>query len=309
MYGGVGCLGTPIVRTDAAAIWATGRTWWQVPPVVKVNLIGSLQKGVSGKDVIVTLCGLLNKDQVLNHALEFSGEGVKSLAVDDRLTIANMTTEWGALAGVFPVDEVTVAFYEKQLAKLGGKSHSRLNVERIKQLLEKPLRPEPGATYAKEVTIDLSTISPYVSGPNSVKKATPLAELEAQDIKIHKAYLLSCTNARLSDLNAAAEILKGRKIAPGVEFYVAAASSEVQKDAVAAGSWKVLMDAGATPLPAGCGPCIGLGVGLLKDNEVGISATNRNFKGRMGSRQALAFLSSPGMCVLPVHEASYTSTN
>ncbi|KAJ3416898.1 mitochondrial Homoaconitase [Chytridiales sp. JEL 0842] len=295
MYGGVGCLGTPIVRTDAAAIWATGRTWWQVPPIVKVNLTGKLQKGVSGKDVIVSLCGILNSDQVLNHALEFCGEGVKALTVDDRLTIANMTTEWGALAGVFPVDEVTVAFYQKALDKLKGKSNSRINAERIQSLIENPIKADTGAVYAKEITLDLSTISPYASGPNSVKKATSLAELEAEDIKIHKAYLLSCTNARLSDLNAAAEILKGRKVAPGVEFYVAAASSEVQKDSEAQGSWKVLMDAGAIPLPAGCGPCIGLGVGLLKDGEVGISATNRNFKGRMGSRQALAYLSSPAV--------------
>ena len=108
MYGGLGCLGTPIVRTDAAAVWATGKTWWKVPPIAKVNLYGKLNEGVSGKDVIITLCGRYNQDEVLNDVIEFTGEGIKNLSIDDRLTIANMTTEWGALAGVFPIDEITI---------------------------------------------------------------------------------------------------------------------------------------------------------------------------------------------------------
>ena len=114
MYGGLGCLGTPVVRTDAAAIWATGRTWWQIPPVVKVKLTNSLETGVTGKDVIIGLCGIFNNDEVLNCALEFSGEGIKSLSIDQRLTIANMTTEWGALTGLFPVDEVTIEWLESR---------------------------------------------------------------------------------------------------------------------------------------------------------------------------------------------------
>jgi homoaconitate hydratase len=136
-------------------------------------------------------------------------------------------------------------------------------------------------------------LSPYVSGPNSVKVSNPLSELAKKDIKIQKAYLVSCTNSRLSDIEAAANVIKGKKVADGVEFYVAAASSVVQADAEKAGAWQALLEAGAKPLPAGCGPCIGLGVGLLKDGEVGISATNRNFKGRMGSPNALAYLASP----------------
>ena len=114
MYGGLGCLGTPIVRTDAAAIWATGRTWWKVPPIAKVELQGKLKKGVTGKDVIIALCGHFKNDEVLNHALEFVGEGVKNLSVEERLTISNMTTEWGALAGVFPVDEITIGWLKKR---------------------------------------------------------------------------------------------------------------------------------------------------------------------------------------------------
>lgn len=312
MYGGIGALGTPIVRTDAAAIWATGRTWWQIPPVVKVELQGKLPAGVTGKDVIITLCGLFNKDQVLNTAIEFHGEeALKGLSVEDRLAISNMTTEWGALAGVFPVDQATIDFLRKRQRRIDlthfenknlpklkqGENfvHPRINDETIQSLIDNPVKPSPNATYAKTLTLDLSTLSPHVSGPNSVKVATALADLEAQDIKINKAYLVSCVNSRASDLKQAADVLRGKKIKEGVEFYVAAASSEVQKEAEEAGDWQALVDAGAKVLPAGCGPCVGLGTGLLKDGEIGISATNRNFKGRMGSPSALAYLASPAV--------------
>lgn len=312
MYGGIGAVGTPIVRTDAAAIWATGRTWWQIPPVVKVELQGKLPTGVTGKDVIITLCGLFNKDQVLNTAIEFHGdEALKGLSVEDRLAIANMTTEWGALAGVFPVDEATINFLRKRQRRIelthfenknlpelkkGEKFvHPRINDETIQSLIDNPVKPSPNATYAKTLSLDLSTLSPHVSGPNSVKVATPLTELQSQNIQINKAYLVSCVNSRASDLKQAAEVLKGKKIKEGVEFYVAAASSEVQKEAEESGDWKTLVEAGAKVLPAGCGPCVGLGTGLLKDGEIGISATNRNFKGRMGSPSALAYLASPAV--------------
>ncbi|KAI7898591.1 uncharacterized protein BX663DRAFT_524007 [Cokeromyces recurvatus] len=308
MYGGIGALGTPIVRTDAAAIWATGRTWWQIPPVVKLELTGKLPQGVTGKDVIITLCGLFNKDQVLNTAIEFHGsqEALSSISVEDRLAIANMTTEWGALAGVFPVDQLTIDYLRKRqkrieyvLNKLYPDSekriHPRINDNTIQALIENPITPSPNANYTKILTLDLSTLSPHVSGPNSVKVATPIAELESQNIKINKAYLVSCVNSRASDLKQAAQILKDKKVKEGVEFYVAAASSEVQKEAEEAGDWQTLIDAGAKVLPAGCGPCVGLGKGLLKEGEVGISATNRNFKGRMGSPNALAYLASPAV--------------
>ncbi|KAJ3033886.1 mitochondrial Homoaconitase [Rhizophlyctis rosea] len=298
MYGGIGSLGTPIVRTDAAAIWATGRTWWQIPPVIRVEFLNTLPDGATGKDVIVALCGLFNNDEVLNTAIEFvGGEGMKRLSVDERLTIANMTTEWGALAGVFPVDEVTTQWLQTRASILSSrsKSHPRITQDRIQSLITNPLKPDDGARYAKHLTLDLATITPYVSGPNSVKVATPLAELETKDIAIHKAYLVSCVNSRASDLRAAAKVLKGRKVAPGVEFYIAAASSEVQKEVEASGEWGQLIEAGARPLIAGCGPCIGLGAVLLKDGEVGISATNRNYKGRMGSPNAQAYLASPAV--------------
>ncbi|OUM51878.1 hypothetical protein BVG19_g1014 [[Candida] boidinii] len=293
-YGGIGALGTPIVRTDAAAIWATGQTWWQIPPVAKVELKGSLPKGVTGKDVIVSLCGLFNNDEVLNHAIEFVGEEIENLPVDYRLTIANMTTEWGALSGLFPIDKTLINWYTNRLLRVGA-NHPRINNSTLEKLVSdsENVKADNDAYYAKTLTIDLSTLTPYVSGPNSVKISNPLSKLSNDNLKINKAYLVSCTNSRLSDLKAAAEIVKGKKISPGVEFYIAAASSEVQADAESQGAWKDLLDAGCIPLPAGCGPCIGLGAGLLEEGEIGISATNRNFKGRMGSKDALAFLASP----------------
>lgn len=310
MYGGIGCLGTPVVRTDAASIWATGRTWWQIPPVANVVLKGVLPKGVTGKDVIVALCGLFDKDDVLNHAIEFTGseETMRSLPIDSRLTIANMTTEWGALSGLFPRDAMLEGWLRSKATMAALDSHegragnARFTHGRIDELFQENLVADKGAKYAKQLYLDLSTLSPYVSGPNSVKVATPLAELEAQNIKINKAYLVSCTNSRASDIAAAAKVFKDAaeknndqvpKVADGVNFYIAAASIPEQQIAEEAGDWQTLLEAGAQPLPAGCGPCIGLGTGLLEPGEVGISATNRNFKGRMGSTDAKAYLASP----------------
>jgi homoaconitate hydratase len=313
MYGGVGCLGTPVVRTDAASIWATGKTWWQIPPIAKVTFTGILPEGVTGKDAIVALCGLFNNDEVLNHAIEFTGteETMKTLPVDDRLAIANMTTEWGALSGLFPIDNVLKGWLRSKAteaslfntpSETASPTISRYNHERLDELLQNPLAADKNATYAKEYYLDLSTLTPYVSGPNSVKVATPLAELEEQDIKVNKAYLVSCTNSRRSDIAAAAKVFKDAakenggkipKIAPGVNFYIAAASLPEQAAAQEQGDWQALVEAGAQELPSGCGPCIGLGTGLLEPGEVGISASNRNFKGRMGSTDAKAYLASP----------------
>lgn len=269
--------------------------------------------GVTGKDVIVALCGLFDKDDVLNHAIEFTGseETMRSLPVDDRLTIANMTTEWGALTGLFPIDDVLKGWLRAKAttAAMGladgpfkTLAPQQFTHPRLEQLFANPLTADKGAKYAKELFLDLSSLSPYVSGPNSVKVATPLNELEAADIKVDKAYLVSCTNSRASDIAAAARVFKEAaeknggqipKIADGVKFYIAAASIPEQIAAEEAGDWQTLLDAGATALPAGCGPCIGLGTGLLEPGEVGISASNRNFKGRMGSTDAKAYLSSP----------------
>lgn len=321
MYGGLGCLGTPIVRTDAAAIWATGTTWWQVPPVARVELTGTLRPGVTGKDVIIALCGHFNNDEVLNHAIEFAGDGIAALSIDQRLTIANMTTEWGALAGVFPIDEVVFAWLEARAAYVAARPlegvasdadavdgvHPRINAARIAALRADVPTGDATATYAKILRIDLSSVEPHVSGPNTVKVMTPVSEIAARDVKIHKAYLVSCVNSRLDDLAEAAAVVRGRRIADGVTFYIAAASREVQLESERRGDWPTLLDAGATPLPPGCGPCIGLGTGLLEDGETGISATNRNFKGRMGSPDAFAYLASPAVVAASALEGRIAS--
>jgi homoaconitate hydratase len=252
--------------------------------------------GVTGKDVIVALCGLFNKDDVLNHAIEFTGSEttMRSIPVDDRLTIANMTTEWGALSGLFPIDSVLEKWLRAKATTAAmfpePEDRGQFTHEKIDDLIENQLAADPGATYAKSLYLNLSTLSPFVAGPNSVKVATPVTKLEEKDIKVDKAYIVSCTNGRSSDIHQAAQVFRDAakdgvipKIAPDVSLYIAAASSKEQKTAEETGDWQVLLEAGATPLPSGCGPCIGLGVGLLEPGEVGISASNRNFKGRMGS--------------------------
>jgi homoaconitate hydratase len=296
IYGAVSALGTPVVRTDAAAIWATGETWWQVPPVARVHLAGRLRPGVVGKDVIIALCGLFNNDEVLNHAVEFAGEGIECLSMDQRMSVANMTTEWGALAGVFPFDD-TLRQYLLRRAQVFAAAGDppRYTADDVEKWFAGRLEADGDAAYAVELELDLATVIPHVSGPNGVKVMTSLPEMESRKVAIHKAYLLSCVNARLEDLAEAAGIVRGKHIADGVEFYVAAASAEVQSQAEEAGYWQDLVAAGATTLPSGCGPCIGLGQGTIGDGEVGISATNRNFKGRMGSREAEVYLASPAV--------------
>jgi homoaconitate hydratase len=289
MYGALGALGTPVVRTDAAVIWATGEFWWQVPRTVQVELQGRLSPGVSAKDLIITLCGLYNRGEVLNAVVEFSGPGVAQLSVDGRMTVANMSTEWGALAAWFPADDLTRA-YLQGLVEAG-----QLEVGALEQALARGWGPDDDAPCAARIEVDLAEISPHIAGPDTVQIMTPLPVLERQALAIQKAYLLSCVNSRYEDLAAAAEVLRGQTIAPGVTLYVAAASEAVQHKAEAAGIWGVFEAAGATFLPPGCGPCIGLGAGLLEPGEVGISATNRNFKGRMGSREARCYLGSPAV--------------
>ena len=322
MYGGVGCLGTPVVRTDAAAIWATGKTWWQVPSVAKIEFTGKLLPGVTGKDVIITLAGYFNNDEVLNHALEFIGPGIASLSIEERLSIANMTTEWGALVGVFPIDDKVIDWLKERQERIAARGlygvpsdddgkgrHPRINSVTIANLTENRPVADPGAFYSKTIILDLSTVSPHVAGPDNVKTMTSVSDMAIKDVKINKAYLVSCVNSRVEDLAAAAEVVRGKQVANHVEFYVAAASAEVQKESERRGDWQALVAAGAKTLLPGCGPCIGLGTGLLEDGEVGISATNRNFKGRMGSREAKAYLASPAVVAASALAGKITGPN
>ena len=292
-YGALGAIGTPIVRTDAASIWATGEFWWQIPRTIQVVLEGRLQDGVSGKDLIIALCGLYNHDEALNAAIEFSGPGVASLPMDARFSIANMSTEWGPIVGWFPVDEIAIRYIRRMHARLKEQGIERFTEDDIERWANNPPKPDSDAVYAARITIDLNQVTPFISGPDTVQTMQSLAEIEKKRVAIQKAYLLSCVNSRMDDLEAAAWVLCGKRVAPGVQLYVGAASAWIQQEAERRGVWKTLLDAGAIPLPPSCGPCIGLGVGLLEKGEVGISATNRNFKGRMGSRDAQCYLASP----------------
>jgi homoaconitate hydratase len=293
MYGALGAIGTPIVRTDAAAVWATSEFWWQIPRSIQVVLEGELREGVTGKDVIITLCGLYNHDECLNAAVEFTGPGVASLSMDERFSISNMTTEWGPLVGWFPVDATTLAYLRGVHDRLKALGIERFREIDIESWAVNPPVPDSDAVYAARIVFDLSLVTPHVSGPDTVQIMQSLAQIENRKIAIQKAYLISCVNSRLEDLESAAAVLKGNKIASGVKFYLAAASKWVQEEAEKGGVWQTLLDSGANPLPPGCGPCIGLGVGVLEPGEVGISSTNRNFKGRMGSRDAQCYLASP----------------
>jgi homoaconitate hydratase len=293
MYGALGAVGTPVVRTDAAAIWATGEFWWQVPRTVQVALEGQLAPCATGKDVIITLCGLYNQEEVLNAGVEFTGPGVASLSMDARLSIANMSTEWGALVGWFPVDGVTLRYLDARSCELRARGVTRISERNFAAWRADPPAADPDAVYAGRIVLNLAEVTPHVSGPDTVQVMQSVAEVAKKKVAIQKAYLVSCVNSRLEDLEAAAKVLRGKKVAPGVKFYLAAASRAVQDEAVKRRIWQTLLDAGAHPLPSGCGPCIGLGAGLLEAGEVGISATNRNFKGRMGSRDAQCYLGSP----------------
>jgi homoaconitate hydratase len=293
MYGALGAIGTPIVRTDAAVVWATGNFWWQIPRSIQVVLQGKLRRGVSGKDVIITLCGLFNHDEALNAAVEFSGPGVASLSMDARFSISNMSTEWGPLVGWFPADEITTAYLRGVRQQLKAQGVERFTEKDIENWIEAPPLADPDASYAARITLDLGEVTPHVSGPDSVQVMQSVSAMETKKVPIQKAYLLSCVNSRVEDLEAAAHVLRGKKVAPGVKFYLGAASAWLQQEAERRGIWQTLLESGANPLPPGCGPCIGLGAGLLEKGEVGISATNRNFKGRMGARDAQCYLASP----------------
>ena len=311
MYGGLGCLGTPIVRTDAAGVWVSGEIWWQIPPIAKILLSGKPQPGVTGKDIALALCGLFTNNEVLNYALEFHGDALKHISIEQRLTIANMSTEWGALVGLFPVDNVTRAWYAKRnetimrRGLMGAASdenmqgkHPRINDKTLKQLQDDILHPDPDAYYTKVIHLDVGSISSIVSGPHAVNKMFTAEEISKKHLPIHKAYLVSCVNGRYEDFVAAANIMRGKKTASGVEFYIGCASKEIQTRLMEEGIWQILLETGAIALPPGCGPCIGLGKGLLEAGQTAISATNRNFKGRMGSKNSEAYLGSPATVAL-----------
>ena len=273
-YGALGAFSTGVGSTDMAAGMITGQAWFKVPSAIKVNLIGKKQKWVSGKDVILYLIGKIGVDGALYKSLEFTGEGISNLTMDDRFTIANMAIEAGAKNGIFPVDGKTIEYI---------KEHSK-RTYKVYEACE-------DASYEETITLDLSQIRPTVAFPHLPKNTKPIDEVG--DIKIDQVVIGSCTNGRFDDIKAAAEILAGRKVADGVRVIIFPATQKIYLDALRAGYLETFIKAGAIVSTPTCGPCLGGHMGVLAKGERAVSTTNRNFVGRMGHTESEVYLASP----------------
>lgn len=273
-YGALGAFSTGVGSTDMAAGMATGMAWFKVPSAIKFELTGKLPENCSGKDVILTIIGMIGVDGALYKSMEFTGEGVKTLSMDDRLCICNMAIEAGAKNGIFPVDECTLKY-------LDGRSERKPVV----------FEADKDAVYEKTIKIDLSSIVPTVSCPHLPENTHPAAELH--DVKIDQVVIGSCTNGRMEDMEAAYEVLKGKNVADGVRCIIIPATMKVMRECVEKGYVTAFIDAGAVVSTPTCGPCLGGYMGILAEGERCISTTNRNFVGRMGHVKSEVYLASP----------------
>lgn len=273
-YGALGAFSTGVGSTDMAAGMATGQAWFKVPSAIKFELKNSLNKNCSGKDVILTIIGMIGVDGALYKSMEFTGEGVKSLSMDDRLCICNMAIEAGAKNGIFPVDQTTLDY-------LNGRS------ERQPVIFEA----DADAEYEKVIEIDLSKIVPTVSCPHLPENTHPADELE--DIKIDQVVIGSCTNGRMEDMETAYRILNGKKVADSVRCIIIPATMNIMRECSERGYITAFIDAGAVVSTPTCGPCLGGYMGILAKGERCISTTNRNFVGRMGHVESEVYLASP----------------
>jgi 3-isopropylmalate/(R)-2-methylmalate dehydratase large subunit len=274
-YGAVGAFSTGIDRTEAAALLLTGETWLKVPRSIRINLHGMLHVPVSAKDVVLWVIGQVGASGADYCSVEYYGD-IGQFSVDDRFTIANMGVEMGAKNAVFPVDKVTTKFLHGL-----GVTADKYNA----------VAADPDAVYASTVDVPLEEISPMVAVPHRVDSVKPVSEVAG--VAIQQCLLGTCTNGRLSDLKIAARILKGKMVHKGVRLLVLPASRQVYLDAVKEGYIDVLVKAGGVVLPPGCGPCLGAHQGVLAPGERCVSTSNRNFKGRMGCKEAEIFLASP----------------
>ncbi len=275
-YGALGAFSTGVGSTDMAAGMATGRAWFKVPSAIKVVITGKKQKYVSGKDVILHLIGEIGVDGALYQSLEFVGDGIAELSMDDRFTIANMAIEAGAKNGIFPVDE---------LAETYMKEHSKRPY--------KVCEADADAEYVREVVIDLNTLQPTVAFPHLPENTKTIDEVG--DIAIDQVVIGSCTNGRFEDLAVAAEILKGKKVKKGLRVIVIPATQQIYLDAMEAGFIRTFIEAGAIVSTPTCGPCLGGYMGILAEGERCVSTTNRNFVGRMGHVNSEIYLASPAV--------------
>ena len=273
-YGALGAFSTGVGSTDMAAGMATGKAWFKVPSAIRFRLTGSLRPNVSGKDVILTIIGRIGVDGALYKSMEFTGPGVASLSMDDRLCICNMAIEAGAKNGIFPVDQVTLAY-------LKGRSEREPVIYSA----------DEDAVYEKTIEIDLSSIVPTVACPHLPENTHPAAELGS--IKIDQVVIGSCTNGRMEDMETAYRILKDHTVAPGVRCIIIPATMAIYRECIVRGYATAFVDAGAVVSTPTCGPCLGGYMGILAEGERCVATTNRNFVGRMGHVKSEIYLASP----------------
>ena len=275
-YGALGAFSTGVGSTDMAAGMATGEAWFKVPAAIRFNLTGSLGKWVSGKDVILHIIGKIGVDGALYKSMEFTGEGVKNLSMDDRLCICNMAIEAGAKNGIFPVDEVTRAYVKGRVSRDFAAYEA-----------------DPDAEYEQTIDINLSAITPTVSFPHLPENAKTFDQIG--DIVIDQVVIGSCTNGRLSDMAVAAEILKGKKIAKNVRAIIIPATQQIYMESMKRGYLEIFIEAGCVVSTPTCGPCLGGYMGILAEGERCVATTNRNFVGRMGHVDSEVYLASPAV--------------
>lgn len=276
-YGALGAFSTGVGSTDMAAGMAIGKAWFKVPAAIRFNIIGKLPEWVSGKDVILHIIGKIGVDGALYKSMEFVGEGIGSLTMDDRFTIANMAIEAGGKNGIFPVDDLAIAYM---------KEHSK----RAYTIYEA----DEDAVYDEEYTINLSELRPTIAFPHLPENTKTIDEI-TEDINIDQVVIGSCTNGRLDDLRTAAEVLKGRHVAKGIRCIVIPATQAVYMQAMEEGLLKTFIEAGAIVSTPTCGPCLGGYMGILAEGERCVSTTNRNFVGRMGHVKSEIYLASPAV--------------
>jgi len=273
-YGALGAFSTGVGSTDMAAGMATGKAWFKVPSAIKFELVGKLKPNCSGKDVILSIIGQIGVDGALYKSMEFVGEGVKSLSMDDRLCICNMAIEAGAKNGIFPVDDVTIEYMKDR-------------TEREPVIF----KADSDAEYERTVTINLSEINPTVSCPHLPENTKNADELN--DIKIDQVVIGSCTNGRMEDMEVAYKVLNGKKIADGIRCIIIPATMQIYRECIERGYVTAFVDAGAVVSTPTCGPCLGGYMGILASGERCIATTNRNFVGRMGHVDSEVYLASP----------------
>lgn len=278
---------TGMGSTDVGMAMALGKVWLKVPQTIRVNLKGELPTGVYGKDIILHLIGKIGADGATYKALEFCGD-IENLTMDDRFTISNMAVEAGAKTGLFPSDELTKEYLNEM-----GRS------DKFKQI-----RPDEDAEYEQTIEIDLPSLEPVVAKPHLVDNYARVSEVEGTEID--QVFIGTCTNGRLSDLRVAGDIIRGKEKSDGLRLIIGPGSRRVYKRAIEEGLLDIFIDAGATILSPGCGPCVGIHSGILGDGEVCLSTANRNFKGRMGNPEAFIYLASPATAAVSVIEGVIT---